>query len=91
MLYEVITVMSWRGFDGGVAAAQSKHKVIMTPGEFCYFDHYQGEPDTEPLSIGGYTSVAKVYQFDPVPATLKADERRITSYNVCYTKLLRFL
>lgn len=70
------TVMSWRGFDGGVAAAQSKHKVIMTPGEFCYFDHYQGEPDTEPLSIGGYTSVAKVYQFDPVPATLKADERQ---------------
>ena len=47
-------VMSWRGTDGGIAAAQQKHDVIMTPGEYVYLDHYQCEPADQPLAIGGY-------------------------------------
>ena len=53
------TVMSWRGIEGGLAAAQQNHDVIMTPGTHCYFDHYQSESPDEPLAIGGYTSLLK--------------------------------
>ena len=48
----------------------------MTPGEFCYFDHYQNNPATEPLAIGGYTSAEKVYSFNPIPEKLQADEQK---------------
>jgi hexosaminidase len=61
------TVMSWRGIDGGIAAARLNHDVIMTPGSHCYFDHYQGEPATEHVSIGGYTTIKKVYDYEPIP------------------------
>ncbi len=67
-------VMSWRGTEGGIAAAKAKHYVVMSPGSHCYFDHYQGEQKTEPLAIGGYTPLEMVYDFDPIPAELTADE-----------------
>jgi hexosaminidase len=70
------TVMSWRGMDGGIAAAQSGHDVIMTPGNEVYFDYYQGDPEFEPLAIGGYTPLDTVYQFDPVPPDLTPDQAR---------------
>jgi hexosaminidase len=60
------TVMSWRGVKGGVEAAKQCHDVIMTPGSHCYFDHYQGPQNEEPLAWGGYTPLSKVYQFDPI-------------------------
>ncbi|SNY95463.1 family 20 glycosylhydrolase [Flagellimonas pacifica] len=60
------TVMSWRGVKGGLEAASQGHDVVMTPGSHCYFDHYQGPQDDEPLAIGGYTPLSKVYEFDPV-------------------------
>lgn len=63
-------VMSWRGMDGGIEAAKMKHRVVMTPGAYCYFDHYQSNPEGEPHAIGGFTSVQKVYQFEPVPKAL---------------------
>ncbi|HEX2617155.1 MAG TPA: family 20 glycosylhydrolase, partial [Flavobacteriales bacterium] len=59
------TVMSWRGTEGGIEAAKAGHPVVMTPGEFCYFDHYQGDPAQEPLAIGGFTPLQKVYAFEP--------------------------
>jgi hexosaminidase len=68
------TVMSWRGVAGGIAAAQQGHDVIMTPGSHLYFDHYQGPPETEPLAIGGFTPVERVYGFEPVPPTLSEAE-----------------
>ncbi len=67
-------VMSWRGIDGGIAAAKLKHQVVMTPGGYCYFDHYQGNPQNEPLAIGGYTTVEKTYLYEPTPDTLTVDE-----------------
>ncbi len=70
------TVMSWRGTDGGIAAARQKHSAVMSPGGFCYFDHYQGFPQDEPLAIGGYTTVEKVYSYEPVPTELSVDEQR---------------
>ncbi|MES2375028.1 MAG: family 20 glycosylhydrolase [Bacteroidota bacterium] len=68
------TVMSWRGIQGGIAAAQQHHDVIMTPGEFMYFDHYQGEPYQEPVAISGFLPLEKVYTYEPVPAELSAGE-----------------
>lgn len=61
------TVMSWRGFKGGIEAAEQGHDVIMTPGDYCYFDHFQGPQNVEPLAQGGFVPLSKVYQFDPVP------------------------
>lgn len=69
-------VMSWRGTEGGVAAAKEKHNVVMTPGSHCYFDHYQGDPANEPLAIGGHTTVQKVYSYEPIPAELKPEEQK---------------
>ncbi len=69
------TVMSWRGTAGGIAAAKLDHDVIMTPGPPCYFDHYQSDPAFEPLAIGGYTPIEKVYEFDPVPQGLLPKEQ----------------
>jgi len=68
------TVMSWRGTEGGIAAAKMQHNVVMTPGSHCYFDHYQGNPRYEPHAIGGYTTLEKVYGFNPIPSDLSKKE-----------------
>lgn len=70
------TVMSWRGEDGGIAAAKARHNVVMTPGFALYFDHYQGDPEKEPLAIGGNTPLKKVYSYEPIPESLDQDEQR---------------
>ncbi len=67
------TVMSWRGTDGGIRAARSGHRVIMTPGAYCYIDSYQDAPPTQPEAISGYLPLEKVYSYNPVPDTLAAD------------------
>lgn len=70
------TVMSWRGTEGGIAAARQKHNVIMTPTGTCYLDYYQGNPATEPLAIGGYLSIDQVYAYEPMPAELTSAEQK---------------
>lgn len=70
------TVMSWRGTKGGIEAARSGHHVVMTPTSHCYFDYYQSDSPDEPLAIGGYLPLAKVYDFNPVPAALSAEEEK---------------
>lgn len=69
-------VMSWRGTEGGITAAKEKHFVVMTPGSHVYFDHYQGEPKNEPIAIGGYTPLEKVYSFNPIPDELTKEESK---------------
>jgi hexosaminidase len=64
-------VMSWRGEEGGIAAANAGHDVVMTPQKQVYFDKYQSnKTDNEPLAIGGFLPVEQVYQYEPVPAAL---------------------
>jgi len=70
------TVMSWRGMKGGIEAARAKHDVIMTPTDHVYFDYGQGDPAYEPLNIGSYLPLEKVYAFEPVPKELNADEAK---------------
>ena len=68
------TVMSWQGTSGGIAAARAGHDVIMSPGDYLYFDHYQGDPASEPLAWGGNNPLERVYQFEPVPDSLTTQE-----------------
>lgn len=68
------TVMSWRGIKGGIKAAKSHHKVIMTPNTTNYFDYYQGNPETEPLAIGGLIRLKDVYSYNPIPESLTPKE-----------------
>ncbi|WP_294297032.1 family 20 glycosylhydrolase [uncultured Chryseobacterium sp.] len=69
-------VMSWTGIKGGVEAAKSGHFAVMTPGAYCYFDHYQGDPATEPNAFGGFTPLDKVYSYQPVPEELNAEQSK---------------
>jgi len=67
-------VMSWRGTQGGIEAARQKHYVIMSPTGYCYFDYYQADPRTQPLAIGGFLPLKKVYSFEPIPEELTPEE-----------------
>ncbi|MDN5202642.1 glycoside hydrolase family 20 protein [Fulvivirgaceae bacterium BMA10] len=69
------TVMSWRGIEGGIAAAKEGHDVIMTPTSHCYFDYYQSNSPNEPLAIGGFLPLEKVYGYEPIPEALTGEER----------------
>lgn len=69
------TVMSWRGEKGGIAAAKENHQVIMTPGGWCYFDHSQ-KKNEDSVTIGGYTTVQKVYSYEPIPKELEGDQAK---------------
>jgi len=70
------TVMSWRGTEGGIHSAKMGHDVVMSPNSQCYFDHYQAEPLNEPLAIGGFTDLAEVYGYEPVPHELNEQESK---------------
>ena len=72
------TVMSWRGTSGGIKAAQMGHDVIMTPNLYCYFDYLQtADSKDEPLCIGGYVPVEKVYSLDPTAALTEEQAKHI--------------
>jgi hexosaminidase len=71
------TVMSWRGIKGGIAAARQKHDVVMSPNSHMYIDYYQSKnKDDEPLAIGGFLPVEKVYSYEPIPEELSAEESK---------------
>tara|TARA_R110001632_G_scaffold43376_6_gene110129 strand:- start:128518 stop:130785 length:2268 start_codon:yes stop_codon:yes gene_type:complete len=70
------TVMSWRGTNGAVQAAKEGHDVILTPGSHCYFDHYQSDNENEPIAIGGFLPLEKVYNFNPIPEELNEEESK---------------
>lgn len=68
------SIMSWRGTKGAIQAAKQHHKVIMTPTSNCYFDYYQSDNENEPLAIGGFLPLKKVYNFNPIPQELTEEE-----------------
>jgi hexosaminidase len=69
-------VMSWRGIQGGMAAAQAGHDVVMSPTTHCYLDYAQAKGAGEPESIGGFVPLETVYAFEPVPPGLPAEKQR---------------
>lgn len=68
------TVMSWRGEKGGIEAAKQHHDVIMTPTTYVYFDYSQTKKE-DSLTIGGYLPLETVYNYEPLPAQLSAEEQ----------------
>ena len=68
------TIMSWRGIEGGITAAKAGNYAIMTPTSHCYFDYYQRKSSDEPLAIGGFTPLQKVYEFEPIPKELDLNQ-----------------
>ena len=69
------TVMSWRGEAGGIAAVQAGHDVVMAPNNYTYFDYYQAaDKEAEPLAIGSFLPLSKVYSYNPVPAELAPEQ-----------------
>lgn len=71
------TVMSWRGIENGIEAAKLRHDVIMVPTSFAYFDYYQTDNrEGEPLAIGGYVPIEKVYSLNPTPDELTDEEKQ---------------
>ncbi|MCY3865010.1 MAG: beta-N-acetylhexosaminidase [Chloroflexi bacterium] len=70
------TVMSWRGSDGGIAAANAGHDVIMTPTTYCYLDYYQHEDWTrEPPAIARTLTLEQAWQFVVVPEEIAPDKK----------------
>ncbi len=70
------TIMSWTGEEGGIHAAKAGHDAIMSPEKYVYLDYYQSLAPEEPLAAGGYTSLEKIYTYQPVPAVLSAEEAK---------------
>jgi len=68
-------VMSWQGEKGGVEAAKQNHKAIMTPENKMYFNHAQFVTE-DSLTAGKPTLLADVYNYEPVPAELSADQAK---------------
>ena len=71
------TVMTWRGEEGGIKAVKAGNQAIMTPGKYCYLDAFQDAPNTQPMAIGGYLTLEKVYSFEPVPDSLSTKEAEL--------------
>ena len=71
------TIMSWRGIEGGIEAAKQGHDAIMTPSSHLYFDYYQTtDTENEPIAIGGYIPVDRVYNYEPIPSALTPEEAK---------------
>ncbi len=69
-------VMSWRGEDGGIAAANAGHDVVMAPNTYTYLDYFQSvEREKEPLGIGGFLPLEHVYSYEPIPAAIAEDKK----------------
>ena len=71
------TVMSWRGSDGGIEAANAGHDVVMSPTTYCYLDYYQAEDfASEPPALPAYLPLSKVYQFVVLPEEIADDKKQ---------------
>lgn len=69
-------VMSWRGEDGGIAAAKAGHNVVMVPSDYVYFDKAQIDSEKEKIEIGGRNSLDRVYSYNPMPDALNEEEAK---------------
>jgi len=73
-LAENAAVMSWRGEDGGIKAAEMNHYVVMTPSQYCYLDLKQGDPELEPELGYSECKLSTCYSYNPVPDILSKDK-----------------
>jgi hexosaminidase len=69
-------VMAWRNPQGAINAAKAGHDVVMSPVTHCYLDYYQSKSPNQPKAIGGFLPIETVYEFDPTPADMTAEDAR---------------
>ncbi len=69
-------VMSWLGEEGGIKAAKMHHYAVMAPYPKYYLDYWQGDPDSEPLAMGGPTMLRTMYEYNPTPDSLTEEEKK---------------
>ena len=69
-------VMGWRGVKSGIEAARMGHEVVMAPTDYMYLDYYQAKPEGEPVNIGGYTPLEKVYGYEPLSAEIPQENHK---------------
>jgi hexosaminidase len=69
------TVMSWRGIDGAIAAANAGHDTVLSPAPDLYFDHWQSPGDLSP-GRSDTLSLEMVYKFDPIPDKIPAGQHK---------------
>lgn len=71
------TVMSWRGEEGGITAANMHHDVIMVPNTYLYLDYYQSaDKENEPINIGGLLPLEKVYSYEPYTPRITKEQQK---------------
>ncbi|WP_030753312.1 beta-N-acetylhexosaminidase [Streptomyces griseus] len=75
-LAEGAAVSSWRGYGGGITAAEAGHDVVMCPEQQVYLDHRQDGGEDEPVPIGFVRTLTDVYRFEPVPPGLSEEAAR---------------
>jgi hexosaminidase len=69
------TVMSWRGIDGAIAAANAGHDTVLSPAPDLYFDHWQSPGDISP-GRSNTLSLEMVYKFNPTPEKIPEAQRK---------------
>ncbi len=73
-LPESASVMSWRGVEGAITAAQQGHDVVLAPAGWMYLDNLQTERSDEPNGRLATLPLSRVYTLDPVPKELTPDQ-----------------
>jgi hexosaminidase len=66
-------VSSWRGYEGGIAAARAGHDVVMCPEQHVYLDHRESALPGEPIPVGYVRTLEDVYRYEPLPPQLRQD------------------
>ncbi|MEV6263766.1 beta-N-acetylhexosaminidase [Streptomyces sp. NPDC051784] len=75
-LAEGAAVTSWRGYGGGITAAEAGHDVVMCPLQQVYLDYRQADGPDEPMPIAYVRTLEDVYRFEPVPPGLSEEAAR---------------
>lgn len=97
-LNDKVIVQSWRGIEGGEKASAQNHKVIMSPVNFCYFDHKVEASTEEPGRLGVIT-LEESYKFTPVTENMSqkaseyvmGGEATLFTEEVPYSKIAEYM
>lgn len=82
---EGATVMSWRGAEGGIAAAKANRDCVMCPHRDCYFNYEQGLED-DPVVYPWWSyplTLERAYRYDPLAGMSAEAGRRVLGGQCC--------
>jgi hexosaminidase len=83
-------VMSWRGTEGGIAAANAGNDVIMTPHKFCYINGIQSPDLAKEPPLGTrhptrphHRPLDVAYMYDPYDGVPADNHKHIIGLQAC--------